>query len=292
MEDRKQDPHAGLEDTVASDAVDFVSTGYKGKPQAYEKRGQGPAGPAQDELAARGHDDGQTKRYNDTFDKGDMRSLGPREAAMAIGPSMQADASSRMDPESAHGLSFVKEVCSHLGLEPTTENVEHVRLTLREHKIRLHAGNEYPKWVGEGGDRVIVNNADEEDKFNSDREGLIADKHDEVQRTEANRTADILDAPPYEPFAGPREPGAPNRPTEPAPVASPVSDNRGDITQRSQFPATDANPNPTPNPQPGDHVSTGPSTFESDSVVPGKSSGQADNRVSGQPAAAPPRRPR
>lgn len=285
--DDKQDPHAGLEDTVAHDDIDFVGTGFKGKEQAYEKRGQGPAGDAQDRLA----DDGQTKRYNDASDRnGDFRTLGPREAAMAIAPSLQADASSRMDPESAHGLRFVKEVCSHLGLEPTTENVEHVRLTLREHKIKLHAGNEYPKWVGEGTDRVIVNSAEEEDKFNSDKEALIADKHDEVQHTEANRTADILDAPPYEPFAGPREPGAPNRPTEPAPVASPVSDNRGDITQRSQFPATDANPNPTPNPQPGDRVNTGPSTFESDSRVPGKSSGQADNRV-GRPAAPPPRRP-
>lgn len=195
-----------------------------------------------------------------------MRNLGPREAADEIRSTIAKDQSSRIPPEAAHEVRFIKDVASHLGLEPTPENIQHIALVLREHEIDLPVGQEYPKWVESPvRGQVLVNDAEEEHKATSETPPQpgedpepgevgagIAHDFDPSSLNVGRGTK----SPPYEPFAGSMEPGAPNRPTEPAPVASPVSDNR--VNDPAPHADPTHNPNKTPNPQPGDEAPKAP----------------------------------
>ena len=94
------------------------------------------------------------------------KTLGPVEAAHAIGKAFHDGAASRADPEMAHAVKFLKEVCVNLGVESSPENVAVVHSLLGEHDIDLPHGTEYPKWVGD----KIVNDADEEAALAADDE--------------------------------------------------------------------------------------------------------------------------
>ncbi len=94
-----------------------------------------------------------------------MRNLGAKEAADAIRGVVEKDHMQRVDPTRAHQIRYVTQVCAELGLEASADNVNHVAAVLREHDIDLHAGHEYPKWVGKGDAARIVNDAEEERLF-------------------------------------------------------------------------------------------------------------------------------
>lgn len=93
-----------------------------------------------------------------------MENLGAKEAADRIRGVFFSDRSQRVDPEQAHQMRFVKEVCGHLGAAHDPETVAHVMTLLREHDIELHAGHEYPKFATRKWDRTskIVHSEDEE----------------------------------------------------------------------------------------------------------------------------------
>lgn len=93
-----------------------------------------------------------------------MENLGAREAADRIRSVFFTDRSQRVDPEQAHQMKFVKQVCEELGADHDPETVAHVMTLLREHGVALHAGHEYPKFAMRKWDRTskIVHSEDEE----------------------------------------------------------------------------------------------------------------------------------
>lgn len=68
-----------------------------------------------------------------------------------------------LSAEDRHRTNFIVQVCQHLGLKSSFENVVHVSRALAAEAIEAFHGHEYPKWVlaGDGHD-VVVNSEDEE----------------------------------------------------------------------------------------------------------------------------------
>ncbi len=91
-----------------------------------------------------------------------MSTLGVKEAADAIRDKVRLQ---HTDPHDLHQLGFLKAVATELGLDHSPEVITHVAGLLREHDIQIHAGNEYPKWIGKGAVAVIVNDGDEEQAY-------------------------------------------------------------------------------------------------------------------------------
>lgn len=96
-----------------------------------------------------------------------MRTMGAQEAANEIRGVIHSDLSSRVAPEEQHQLKYLKEVCNYLGVEPSAENVLHVRSVLREHDIAPYSGDEWPKWVVRKWDNTqhIAHNEQEADEI-------------------------------------------------------------------------------------------------------------------------------
>jgi len=93
-----------------------------------------------------------------------MRYLGPLEAANEIRAQIQQDQASRVSPDAAHEMAFVKEVCRYLGIDASPENVQHVTLVLRERGVAIPKGQEYPKYVVRKSDNTqhVVHSHEEE----------------------------------------------------------------------------------------------------------------------------------
>jgi hypothetical protein len=91
-----------------------------------------------------------------------MPFLGVKEAADIIRDKVRL---SHMEPHDVHQLVFLKSVADELGLSHEPEVITHIAGLLREHDIQIHAGHEYPKWIGKGTAAVIVNNEDEDKQY-------------------------------------------------------------------------------------------------------------------------------
>ena len=78
-----------------------------------------------------------------------MKTLDAKAAAEEIHQSVNiALANDHPTPEDRHSLSFVQDVCDHLGLEPTPHNCAIVAGELAKHDIAPHTVQEYPKSIG------------------------------------------------------------------------------------------------------------------------------------------------
>jgi hypothetical protein len=202
-----------------------------------------------------------------------MVKLAPKEAAAQIRGDIDT---TTIKPENIHQVNFVTEVVKELGLPPSPEAFQHVADVLHHHDIEIPRGDEYPKYLGKDkhGHDVIARNEDEEAQFTEDLE------NGEVPGSRAPVPPPPLaasDRPPYEPGAKEFEPGGENRPTHPAPEASPVSDSTIERNPRKQLPQD--NPNATPNPQP--KVSE---QEYKDSVKPENTNGQTSRHQERDPA--------
>lgn len=124
-----------------------------------------------------------------------MTTLDPKATADAIRAAWNRNPPAP-EPDQLHELSFLEEVCKHLGVEPTPFNLSHVARLMAKHDIDQHKADEYPKALNTKDDRgravpvlypdddpegraglpVIFNNADEERNYGS---GLPASPKDD-----------------------------------------------------------------------------------------------------------------
>lgn len=73
-----------------------------------------------------------------------MAKLDPKSAADQIRLAW-AKNPPQQSAEQTHAESFFKEVCEHLGVEPTPGNLAHASMLLAQQHIEPHFADEYPK---------------------------------------------------------------------------------------------------------------------------------------------------
>lgn len=80
------------------------------------------------------------------------KTLDPKAAAEVIRKDWETEAGP-LSPDDRRALTFLEEVCEHLGIEATPANAAHVGHLLSKHGIQQHDPAEYPKALNERDDR-------------------------------------------------------------------------------------------------------------------------------------------
>jgi len=77
-----------------------------------------------------------------------MTIMDPKAAAEAIKDAWESNPAAP-EPGERHRLTFLEEVCEHLGVEASTINVSHVAHLMAKAGIEHHQPEEYPKALNE-----------------------------------------------------------------------------------------------------------------------------------------------
>src|SRR4051812_19821647 len=90
------------------------------------------------------------------------KQLDPQAAADAIRDDLSVHP---LEPEQAHQVRFLEQVCSSLGLEHHPHHIHNIAVLLNKHDIALPGGKQYPKHVTRKWDSSdhIANSAEEAD---------------------------------------------------------------------------------------------------------------------------------
>lgn len=76
-----------------------------------------------------------------------MTAMDPKAAAEAIRDALKHEPAPEPTAEGRHQLSFLQQVCDHLGLEKTESNAAHVAHLMAKAGIEQHKPDEYPKML-------------------------------------------------------------------------------------------------------------------------------------------------
>lgn len=76
-----------------------------------------------------------------------MTIMDPKAAADAIRDALVKEPAPAPTAESRHALSFLQQVCDHLGLERNEGNAAHVAHLMAKAGIEQHRPDEYPKML-------------------------------------------------------------------------------------------------------------------------------------------------